>query len=400
MALPLSYNFKNLLVCKVSTGFTVAGVGLVVFVFTALMGFVSGLKQTLEIAGDPRNVTVLKQGATAESNSAISPDEVVNLTSVKNYTAYAPEYLTIAGLPRVGDTSGNWANVPVRGVVAESVLVHDKVAVVEGEDWNTFVSGTGEYKVLVGKAAARQYARSNDPADIKRPLQIGDTIKLGFGGDNQFRIVGFFEAGGGVHESEIWAYGPHIKDVYKRAFYSSVTVKAQTPENVEDIIAYAEGPSVGLTAMSEAAYLERQTESTKPFLVLSYGLLFFMGIAAGFAVANNMYAMVAGRMREIAMLRAIGFPPHAVIVSFMIEALMLAGAGGLVGCLAALPLATVSQDMIGGGGSFTAIVFKFNISPTILAVSMTIALVLGFLGALFPALKAGRTPVVTALRQA
>jgi putative ABC transport system permease protein len=212
-------------------------------------------------------------------------------------------------------------------------------------------------------------------------------------------VAGIFEAGGGVFESEIWGYRSHIMQVYNRRMYSSATVKASSPEAVKALIAYVEGPSVQLTGMSEKDYFEKQTESTKPFLFLSYGLLIFMGIAAGFAVANNMFAMVAGRMREIAMLRAVGFSKRSILVSFLIESLMLALVGGVLGCAAAIPLQFMSQDMIGGNNTFTAVVFTFDVGPRILATSMTLALVLGVAGAVFPALRAARTPVVTALRQ-
>jgi putative ABC transport system permease protein len=430
MALPISYNIKNLFVRKISTAFTVLGVAVVVFVFTALSAFVDGIRSTLKITSDRDNVIVLKQGATAESNSAVSNEEVAKLLSSeliarrtdakgRNTLLAAPEYLTIAGMKRRGDNSGNVANVPVRGVCAESFLVHDKVRWLEGVDFDAFINNPGKQQVIVGKAAARQYDG----------LQIGGKVPLGFRSKdtgNEFEVVGVFEAGGGVFESEIWVYGGFVKDVYKRDRFSSVTVKVvpsddtewqeddentkttgkqvtkRGPSAVRQFAQFAAGPTVGLTAFGEAEYFDRQTETTKPFVFLSYGLLIFMGIAAGFAVANNMYAMVAGRMREIAMLRAIGFPPASVITCFIIESLMLAGMGGLLGCGAALVILKMlpAQDMIGGGGSFTAIVFNFNVTPQILATSMAMALVLGLVGSLFPALKAGRTPVVTALRQA
>ncbi|MBK8266858.1 MAG: ABC transporter permease [Planctomycetes bacterium] len=394
MALPLSYHWRNLFVRKNTTILTVLVIAAVVGVFTWMIGFRGAVNQSLSVAGEERKIIVLKKGATAESNSAIPIDEynkLGQLNSVEKNPAtgqprFSPEMIIQVSLPRLADGGMTFANVAVRGVTDDAFVVHSNV-----KELGTRFS-VAEREVIVGVAASKQFGG----------LNIGDIVNIGFGGDRGYKVVGYFSADGGPMESEIWGYLPSLMNAYNRTMYSSVSLRLTPDADPKEVIAQIEGPAIQLTGKTEKDYWKEQTKLTQIYLFVTGALVAVMSIAAVFAIANTMYAVVAGRTREIAMLRTIGFDGYTILRGLILESVMVSLMGGIIGCLgcaAWLEIAGNTKDMF-GATTFTTMAFEIHLTPVIVVAAMIMVTLLGVVGALMPGLRAARLEVLTALREA
>lgn len=390
MALPLSYNWRNLFVRKLSTGLTFVLVAVVVFVLAVLLSFSEGIRASLSSTGSPRNIMVLKPGSTSESTSLLTPEETHRLVQTPGIAQDAAGRLMIShelcvqtSIPR-RDSKGNLANVAVRGVDDVAFDLHEEVKLVEGR---RFEPGTQE--IVVGRAARQRYAN----------LQLGDTIALGRLLNRQFRVVGVFEAGGGALESEIWAPRTIIADAYGRHLSSSVILRLEHPALAGPAIDYVNGPVVNLEAKIESAYYKDLSTKTREIVVLTTILITIMGIGAVFAVANTMYAAVDSRRREIAMLRTIGFSKRSIMTAFVIESLLICGVACVVGLAASLAFHGQRQDFL-SNATWTVLAYEMKVTPRTIVTAMALAMVVGIIGALAPAIRAARTQVIEALRNA
>lgn len=393
MALPLTYHWRNLFVRKTTTVLTVLVITSVVSVFAYMLGFSESLQHSLSVARDPHKLIVLKSGATAESNSAIPVDEYNKLSQVTNVARdeatgqvlVSPEMMVQVSLPRLRDGGRTNANVAVRGVTLDAFRIHPNIRPLGG------IFSTAEREVIVGLAAAQQFAG----------LQIGDTINLGYGADRAYKVVGHFSADGGPMESEIWGYLPSLMNSYNRTMYSSANLRLADGSDARQIIGQIEGPAIQLAAQTEEEYWESQSRLMKVYLLVAYLLVAIMSLAAVFAIANTMFSVVAGRSRELAMLRTIGFSSAQILLGLVIEAVMLALVGGLLGCVACwawLQAVGNTKDMF-GATTFTTMAFKIQMTPLLVAKALGLVVVVGVIGALVPALRAARMQVVTALRE-
>ena len=393
MALPLSYHWRNLLVRKTTTLLTVLVIGAVIAVFSWMLGFEGALRSALDMASSERVLMVLKNGATSESNSAIPIDQFNRLTQLARVARDAqsgeplvsPEMLVQVSLPRVRDAGQTLANVAVRGVTDKAFAVHQNITRL-GSSFST-----GAPEVIVGRTAAQQFAG----------LDVGNSISLGYGGDRLYRIVGHFTAGGGPMESEIWGYLPSLMNSYNRSMYSSAGVLLEPDADTDAAIAQIKGPAIELTAFTERAYWAQQSRNIRLYLGIISALVGAMCIAAIFSIANTMFSMVAGRTREIAMLRTIGFSGEKILLGFVIEAVLLSLAGGVLGCAACaawLALVGNTKDMF-GASTFTTMGFEIRLTPLIVAWALGSVALVGAVGAFVPALRAARVEVVSALRE-
>jgi len=394
LALPLSYNWRNLLVRKTTTVLTVLVIAAVVGVFSWMLGFRTALIRSLSFASDRHKLIVLKQGSTSETNSAIPTDEYNKLTQLNREILTdaggeqlkSPEMIVQVSLPRVRDGGTTNANVAVRGVTQEAFKVHKNVRLL-GENFHE-----GALEVIVGQTAAKQFGG----------LEIGTTINLGYSGNRGYKIVGYFSADGGPMESEVWGPLTTLMNSYQRTMYSSVGLQLAPDVDPAQVVKTIEGPSIELTAQTEPEYWEEQSTNIKIYLMIVSILVAIMCAAAAFSIANTMFASVAGRVREFAMLRTIGFSGGQILISVVIEAMLLSLLGGVIGCLGCetwLALAGNTKDMF-GKTTFTTMAFEIRMTPLIVAISLVSVAVVGVLGAVAPALRAARVQVVTALRQA
>jgi len=390
MAVPIRYNVLSLLARPTSTITSVALIAVVIAAFAYLQAVTDSAFNTMVATGDPNTILVLNQAAESETVSGLGKDEINKLEMVEGVKRsesgpiISQEIVAISSAFTKAD--GDVAvNTAVRGVEFEAAtkVRHDRVTLVEGR---AFEPGT--FEVIVGTAANRLY----------RDHDVGDEIQLGTRGIRNFRVVGVFSTGGTAADSEIWVYAETLRDVYGRMGYSSARMLVPDQATAQRVIDFIEGPSVGLTAFTERNYFKSLNTNETATKVLSVAMIIIMGTAAAFAVANTMYAAVAGRTREIGMLRSLGFARINILTAFVLEGLMLAVAGGVVGCLLSLLCNGLQRNML--PTTFTTVSYSLEITPKIVATSLAVAAAIGLLGAIMPAWRAARLGVTTALREA
>ena len=367
----------------------VIGIAGVVGVFTALFAMSRGIESTFAAAGDPRNVIVMRGGSQAELNSTVSLEtlQIAERTpGVRTDEAGQPlaagELIVISELPRKGQTLG--ANVTLRGVTPQAFALRPNLRMVEGQ---RFTPGLQE--LIVGRGAADQF----------EGLEVGKVVRMR-GAD--WKVVGVFQSGD-AYDSEIWTDGATAQTAWGRPnTFSTVLVSLEDGANADARAAFQAAlkadPRINVEVKSQTEYFAEQTrESTRAIKFLGIVVSVIMGLGAIFAALNTMYAAVSARTREIATLRALGFGGLPVVTSVMIEAMLLALAGGLLGALVAYLLFNgMTVSTLGSG--FTQLVFNFKVTPGLVADGALIALFIGFLGGLLPAIRAARLPVTTALR--
>ncbi len=394
MALPLTYHWRSLFVRKGTTVLTVSVIGAVVGTLAWLLGFAAALQNSLAVARDERKLIVIARGATAESLSALPVadyNKLNQLTTLARDPAtgdalLSPEMVVQVALPRLRDGGRTQANVAVRGVTAQAFAVHPTVQVLGP----TF--STGQQEVIVGVRTAEQFGG----------LKRGDTINLGFGNNRGYKVVGYFSAEGGPLESEIWGYLPSLMNAYNRTTYSSAALRLSPGADAAAVVAQIGGPAIELIAQTERDYWIGQSSRIRLYMFIVTALVAVMSLAAVFSIANTMFAAVAGRTREIAMLRTIGFQRGAILLGFITEAVLLALLGGVVGCAVCagwLALIGHTKDMY-GATNFTTLAFDIRLTPAIVGLALGVVAGVGALGALVPAWRAARVQVVTALREA
>jgi len=387
MALPLTYTFRNLMVRWKVTLLAIVGICLVVMVLMALLSVASGFQMTLRATGSPQNAIVVQQGADAELSSSVSTDHV-NLITVDSRVARAadgtplasPEFITIVALPRRAD--GVLANVTVRAVTPRAFAVRNGVTIVQGRAFRP-----GLYEIIVGKRTAERM----------QGLDLGSQVSLM---RPTFEVVGVFTADGSSFESEIWGDLGAMGSAFNRAGeQSSLTVRLTDSAVLTDFNRDLKAnPQFQLEAKEERRYYEDQAGPFSSFLLgLAMFVTLVMGIGALFGAMNTMYAIVAARTREIGTLRALGFSRLSVLTAFVLESILVALIGGLLGGLAAFSLNGFGVSTFGPNMSEIAFAFRTTWNEWLAALGFT--LTVGILGGVLPALRAARLPITTALRE-
>jgi putative ABC transport system permease protein len=389
MALPLSYNVRNVRVRWQLTLLAIGGIALVVAVFAVLMSMSAGFEAALRSTGRPDNAIVVQRGSgseltsevpLADRNMIVVDDRVARDAQGQPMASW--ELVVVLGLPRASD--GQPANVTLRAVTPRAFEVRGGITVVEGR---TFTPGFDE--VIVGRKLTSRI----------KGLELGGNVKYQ---QKLFRIVGFFESTGGAFESEVWGDYDTFAAIFQRgAGSNSLVVRMKDPATIPELDRWIRAqPQMQLQAVGERKYYEEQAG---PLARMLRGLATFvavvMGIGAVFGAINTMYAIVSARTREIGTLRALGFSRRAILASFLIESVILAVVGGAIGCLLAFPMNGFTTGT-GQTQSFSEIAFAFRITPEIVLTGMAFAVVMGILGGLLPALRGARMPITSALRAA
>src|SRR5690606_28259812 len=292
------------------------------------------------------------------------------------------ELYVIVDIPK--RATGDSANVPLRGVQQGAFAVRDKVEFIEGRNFTT-----GRNELIVGRGAHQQFAG----------LNIGEVVRLG---QTEWTVVGIFSAGGGSSESELWADASTVQSAYRRGnSFQSVRVKLESDEALDTLQAAIDAnPRLDMDVQRETEYMAAQAEPLSKFIkAIGYPLAVLMSLGAIFGAINTMYASVSARTREIATLRAIGFGAFPVAVSTLVESLMLALIGGVIGALVVFLIFNGYTVSTINGASFSQVVFDFAVTPDLLYQGIIAAVIIGFIGGFFPALRAARLPVATALRE-
>ncbi len=386
MALPLSYNTRNLIVRWKVTMLAVGAIALVVAVLVVLIAMANGFRLALQATGSAQNAVVTQRGSGGELTSgfdfeesrAVALDDRVARDANGNAIA-SPEIFVVASLPK-RDT-GTLVNVSLRGVTGAAFSVRQGVRMIEGR---SFTPGLNE--IIIGKKAAARYAG----------VAVGDTVRMQ---RRDWLITGVFEANGGGFESELWGDLDVMAAAFqRRGSYQSLTVRLRDPAAVAAFSAEVEkNPRLTVQLVQERKYYDDQSAQVSgPLLALAVFVAIVMGIGAVFGAMNTMFAIVAARTREIGTLRALGFSRSSIMLSFVLESTLLALAGGVVGCLIAIPANGVSSAA--GGANFAEVAFAFRITTPVIVAAMGMALAMGLAGGFLPAWRASRVPITAALR--
>ena len=372
-----------------SSTVAVIGIAGVVLVFVAVLSIAEGVNATMKASGDPNLVLILRAGSDTEMTSGLPGDSVRIIQDAPGIARDAsgapltsPELFVVVDHPL--KRSGTAANVPLRGVSPEAFQVHSKLKIVDGRNLEF-----GKNEIIAGRAAAQQFVN----------LEVGTTLKWG---ESTWTLVGIFDDGGSVSESELWCDVKVLQPAYRRGnSYQSVYARLASPDSYQQLKdSLTSNPQLTVTPMRAGDYYGSQTEVLQRIIRTIGGIIaVLMGIGAVFGAVITMYTAVASRTREIATLRALGFGSIPVVFSVLAEAILLGIVGGVIGGAVAWLAFDGYQTATMNFQSFSQIAFSFAVTPQLLLTALIISLVMGTLGGLLPAIRAATLPVVTALRE-
>jgi putative ABC transport system permease protein len=365
-----------------------AGVAGVVAVMVTVLSIAEGFRQTLANTGDDATVIVMRGGTDTEMNSALEIESAKIIADAPGILRRdgrplaSAEIYVLVDRPKKG--TGGDANVPLRGVQEAAFEIRPKVRIVEGR---RFEPGRNEIIAGIGAAGAFE------------GLEVGSRLRLG---NEDWTVVGNFEAGGTLPESELWADVKVLGPTYMR-FTTVQSVYARL-ESAEAYTAFKDAltsdPRLDVLVDRESDYYAGQSEMlTTMIRVLGMFVALLMGVGALFGAINTMYSAVSTRSREIATLRALGFSGIPVALSVLSESLVLAAGGGAVGAACAFVTFNGFRAATLNWDTFSQVTFAFAVTPELMLQGVVYSLILGLIGGLFPALRAARRPVASALRQ-
>jgi putative ABC transport system permease protein len=365
----------------------VIGLAGVVAVFTALLAMATGFESTLKATGRTDAAIVMRGGSDTELNSALDRDSTELIkqgpgirTGADGKPLASAEMMIIAELIRKDDVK-NGANITLRGVEPDAFALRPQLKIVAGRKFTT-----GLRELIVGRGILRQF----------QGAELGKVVRMR---GSDWTVVGVFESGD-AHDSELWTDINVARTTFSRNGASSVLAALNGADGFDRLKSgLAADPRLIVDVVREQEYFSGQTKQFRKTIGFLAGVVtLIMALGAVFAALNSMYAAVAARGKEIATLRAIGFRGLPVLVSVMIESLLLALVGGLIGALIAyLLFNNFSVSTL--GENFTQVVFNFKVTPELVAQGLIIAIAIGMLGGFLPAIRAARLPVTTSLRE-
>ena len=379
-------NLRSVLERSGSSLVIIVGIAGSVAVMVSLLAMAEGLSSTISSTGERDRVIILRDGSSSELSSGVAMTELDTVSSspgiksIDGEPMIAAELFAIIDLKKKGAESTS--NLPIRGVQPASFRIRPEVDIIEGRN---FTTGTAE--IIVGKGANNQY----------EGLEIGDQIKVR---DSFATVVGIFSSNGDVHESEIWADLATAQGLFRRgASASSMILKLDSPDSFNEVGLFVESyPNLELKVQSESDFYENQSSGADLIRVFGQVVGYIMAIGAVFAALNTMYSAVSTRLVEIGTLRALGFKGTTVLLALLIEALLLATIGGLLGGAIAYILFNGYTVSTLAGASFSQTAFAFAVTGEIIQQGLTLALLVGFIGGVFPAWNAARRDITEALR--
>jgi putative ABC transport system permease protein len=382
----LTYALKSSVARRLTFVLTVAGVGLVVFVFCAVLMLSHGLTEALVETGSDGNAIILRSSATTEIVSILFQDaaDVVKADPAVAVDSdgsplFTNELMVLFNLRK--RNGGDEANVSIRGVTPMSMEIRPQVKLVAGRMWRP---GTSE--VVAGVKTAEQFVG----------CRIGEKVRFA---QRNWTVVGLMEAGGSGFESELWGDVQQMRDAFQRPIYSSFTVRLKDPSDFAAFKKRLESDRrLTVEVMTEKGYYRKQSQTFATFInVLGtvISIIFSLGAIVGAMI--TMYAAVANRTREIGTLRALGFRRMSVLVAFLAESLAIAVVGGLIGIAFAILLG-LKEVTTTNFDTFAEIAFHFRMSPEIAMQALIFALVMGVIGGFLPAVRASRLRIINALR--
>jgi putative ABC transport system permease protein len=372
-----------------SSAVAIVGIAGVVVVFVSVLSIAAGFAAALSEAGSPARAIVLRSGSDSEMTSGLDGPDVDVIKQAPGIrrdgqtAQVSAELYVIIDLPKRASPDKP-ANVPMRGIEPSGIVVREEVSIIEGR---MFQFGTNE--VIVGRGARGQFVSTN----------VGDTI---VSGQNRWSVVGVFEADGGVAETEIWSDSRVLQGVYRRG--NTFQIVLARLDSTDALTMFRDwltsNPQLNVMVRRESEYYAGQSQMmTQLIQTIGFGIAGLMGVGAVFGAILTMYTAVATRSREIATLRALGFNTSAVLVSVLGESLVLGAIGGSIGGLAAYFAFNGYQTSTMNFQTFTQVAFAFRVTPELLGTGLFYALAMGLVGGLFPAIRAARLPIASALRE-
>ncbi len=366
----------------------IIGITGVVVTFVAVLSIAEGFNAAMANAGSPDTAIIMRGGSNAELNSALALDAtriIADAPGVRrgdNGPMASAELFVIVNIPK--KSTGTEANVPLRGVQAGAFDVRPEVEIVEGR---RFSPGTNE--IVVGRAASNLFAN----------LALGAVNRWG---ENTWTVVGIFEAAGTISESEIWCDAAVLQPAYRRgSTFQSVMARLDSEDAFQAFKdTLTTDPRLDVQVERETDYYRSQSSQIRGIITgIGSVIAILMGIGAVFGAVNTMYNAVATRTREIATLRALGFSGSSVVISVMVESALLAVVGGVIGGGLAYAAFHGYQTATMNFQTFSQVAFAFTVTPALLVQGALYALIMGLIGGFFPAIRAARMPIVTALRE-
>src|SRR4051812_21992900 len=382
MAVPISYNIRNLVLRKGATIMTALGIALTVATAIFILALVAGLQDAFKSSGDPNNVLVLRKGSNSElAAGGVDRDAMQVIRDLpgiaknaKGETMVSGETILVIVLPRLDGTGDT--NVTVRFVTPMGIEMRPEMKLAEGR-WFT----PGQREIVVSKSVHSRFGQVN----------IGDSVWIGKGA---WKVVGIFDSHGSAHESEVWADINQLASDFDRQTYSSVLIRATDPVAAAALKnRVTDDQRLKLNGMLEPDYYAQQTSTGGPIKFVGYMVAFIMAVGSSFAAMNTMYAAVAYRSREIATLRVVGFSRPSILTSFVLESLMLALVGAAVGILLMLPLNGMTTGT-SNPVTFSEAIFSLRITPEVVWKAGTFAVIMGLVGGLAPAWHASRQNIL------
>lgn len=371
-----------------SSGVAIIGIAGVVIVLVSVLSIAQGFSAAMAQTGSESRALIMRSGADSEMTSGLSNVDVdvikqaPGLRREGRNAVVSAELYVIIDIPKIGTNTP--ANVPMRGVEPMATQVREEFSITEGR---MFQFGTNE--VVVGRGAKVNF----------QGLTVGSTIHSG---QNTWQVVGVFETDGSIAETEIWCDSRVLQGAYRRGnTYQTVLARldsSQTFDQFRDWL--TANPQVNLQIRREEEYYAQQSRALTTLIrTVGFGIAVLMGIGAVFGAILTMYTAVSTRSREIATLRALGFNSTSVVVSVLAESLALAALGGAIGGVLAYLAFNGYQTSTMNFSTFSQVAFAFQVTPQLLVMGLTYALIMGLIGGLFPALRAARLPIPSALRE-
>jgi putative ABC transport system permease protein len=371
-----------------STGVAIVGFAGVVVVFVSVLSIAAGFTAAMRGSGSSSRAIVMRSGADSEMTSGIGgPDaDIIKQAPGIRRNGQAPlassELFVVIDLPK--RSTNTPANVPMRGIDPTTLRVRDEVSLVEGR---MFEFGTNE--IIVGRGASGQFAG----------LSVGNELHAG---QDTWKVVGMFEADGGVAETELWCDARVLQGAYRRGnSYQTVLARLESSESFDAFRDWlTTNPQLNVQVRRETEYYAQQSRALSGLIQgVGFGIALLMGVGAVFGAILTMYTSVSTRSREIATLRALGFNATSVVVSVLAEAVALGAIGGVIGGTAAYLAFNGFQTSTMNFQTFSQVAFAFQVTPQLLAMGLVYSLLMGLVGGLFPAVRAARLPIPSALRE-
>ncbi len=371
-----------------STGVAIVGFAGVVIVFVSVLSIATGFTAAMRGSGSPSRAIVMRSGADSEMTSGLGGTDVdvIKQAPGMRRAGQAPlasaELFVVIDLPK--RSTNTPANVPMRGIEPVTLQVREEMSIVEGR---MFEFGTNE--IVVGRGASGQFAG----------LTLGNELRTG---QHTWKVVGIFEADGGVSETELWCDARVLQGAYRRGnTYQLVVARLDSSETFNTYRDWlTSNPQLNVQVRRETEYYAQQSRALSGLIQgVGFGIALLMGVGAVFGAILTMYTSVSTRSREIATLRALGFNSTSVVVSVLAEAVALGAIGGVIGGLAAYAAFNGYQTSTMNFQTFSQVAFAFQVTPRLLVMGIVYSLLMGLVGGLFPAIRAARLPSPSALRQ-